>query len=122
MRMRILGLVGLSGLLVATAACGDEGGDPETFCAESGPALALLDDWVAGGDPTGPGLGEAVEALQDPEPPSEIADEWNSVVDGVTALEEVDRGDPEAVAAAVTGVEDAASDLQEVEDYLGRSC
>lgn len=119
MRVRMLGLVGL--LAVATA-CGDDGADPETFCAEAGPALALVDQWVASGDPAGPLLGQAVDALEQPRPPSEISDEWESVVDSMATLGEVDRGDPEAVASAVSGVQAAAPDLRAVEDYFGRSC
>jgi hypothetical protein len=123
MRVRMMGL---AGLLVATTACGDDGADPETFCAEAGPALVLLEEWVtewrASLDPVGPRLGEAVEALEQPRPPSEISDEWESVVDSMVALDEVDRGDPDAVASTLSDVAAATSDLSAVQDYLGRSC
>ena len=119
-----IGATGVLGVVTALmAACGDDGGgDAGAFCDDAVPALGTLNTWAEQGDPAASGLDESVVLMEDADPPSAIADEWEALLDSLVTLVEVDGGDPQAVAAATSGVAERTDDLEAVQDYVGRSC
>ena len=122
MRRTIISLA-LAGVLAA-AGCsdsdvgGEAAGQPsgDDFCAD----FEELDErFSADPDATSD---DVVEALADLEPPDEIADDFEVVVDSVRALAELDPADPEDAAEAQTLSEEAADAQDRLTEYLETEC
>jgi hypothetical protein len=113
-------LFGAATLLVA---CGDDsGGDVETFCEEGAPAVDSFHAWIEG-DLSRSELDQMVDAMTPVDPPAEVADQWDSLVDALATLRDADPGDPQAVADATAGVEaQLGEEMRRVDDYVLGSC
>lgn len=121
MRATLVGVVAL-GLVVV--ACGDDGDaqSPATqaFCD----SFEALDEEFGNVDPTGDAeaFARAVEALRDIEPPQEIADDYDLVVEGFEALSKIDLTDPDAVADFQERYEGAEDAFTTVERFVTEEC
>ena len=78
---RTLALAAAPALVISVAACGDDGGDGDSasFCdGVENPVGGLTDP---NADPQ-----ETVDAMRDLDPPSEIADDWDRLVDALDTI------------------------------------
>jgi hypothetical protein len=125
MRKMIAALVA-AGLLF-TAACGGDdddsadagsgdggGGGGGEFCDR---AVALFSDTDIDDE-------EAIAQLESIEPPDEIADDWQTLVEGTQAAnaEDIDVSDPEAAAEFEEQYDDLIDASANVYNYLGEEC
>ncbi|MGH9191748.1 MAG: hypothetical protein ACRDZ0_04660, partial [Acidimicrobiales bacterium] len=67
-------------------------------------------------------LQEALEMLRDLEPPEEIADDYETVLDGFQELSEIDITDPEAVAQVREELPAAEEAFNTVGDFVEEEC
>ncbi|HKY68290.1 MAG TPA: hypothetical protein VJM49_18035, partial [Acidimicrobiales bacterium] len=88
---RIVGLAAVPALLVGLAACGDDddsaGGGG--FCDDARSMDESLAD-VDVSDTSSAGFDDAIEAMSNLDPPAEIADDWNTMVESLQSLADVD--------------------------------
>ncbi len=127
MRRTLIGLAA-AGLLAVTG-CSDSdsgggdaassgGGSTEEFCAD----FQALDDRFSE-DPEAANDTDAVlEALEELDPPEEIADDFQTVVDVTRQTADVDVEDPEALAEAQELSENAAEANERVGTFLDDEC
>ncbi len=110
-------------VLALAAGCGDDdgggggGGSTESFCAEMesleekyGNVFSEADSF----DPTDTdAFNELIGDLRDADPPAEIAEDWNNVIDAfqffADAFEGLDLNDPEALAE----LEELSAEIEE---------
>jgi hypothetical protein len=117
----LVGLVAV-GLLVA-AGCGDDDGGSnnttEEFCA----GFDDFNERFADVQLTDPGaIGDALDALRELEPPEEIADEYDTVLQAFQALSEIDLTDQEAVARVEEELPDAQEASNTLNDFVEEEC
>jgi hypothetical protein len=121
---RFVAGVAVAGLLIA-AGCGDDGGSASSeatdeFCD----GFSRINERFSDINPvTNPeALQEALDMLRDLDPPKEIADEYDTVLEGFEALAEIDINDPEAVAQVQEDFADAEDAFNTVGDFVDREC
>jgi hypothetical protein len=123
MRRFVAGLA-VVGLLMA-AGCGDDDGGASTkeireFCDGFNEINDQFSDINPVADPEA--LDQALDMLRDLEPPAEIADEYETVLDGFEALSEIDINDPEEVAQVQEEFADAEEAFNAVGDFVEDEC
>lgn len=123
MRRFVAGLA-VVGLLMA-AGCGDDDGGASSeeiseFCDGFNEINEQFSDINPVADPEA--LDEALDMLRDLEPPAEIADEYETVLDGFEALSEIDINDPEEVAQVQEEFADAEEAFNAVGDFVEDEC
>lgn len=123
---RLVGVVALPTLVFAAAACGGDdddsaaggGGDTESFCD----AYTALDEEMSELDVSdteafGEAFDEAVGRMEALDPPAEIADDWETMMD---ALSEIDMSDPTSIAGDDFADAEAAS--ERIDSFLTEEC
>lgn len=117
---RALGLAAVPALLVTAAACGDSdggGGDTASFCDR----FQELDERYSGiDDPTDEDFTDAIDEIAELDPPAEIEDDWNTMIEAFRSFADIDVSDPEALADVDFTEAEAASDR--VDSYLSEEC
>ena len=116
--------VAVVGLLMA-AGCGDDDDSTsseatETFCDGFNEINDEFSDINPVADPGA--LEDALDMLRDLEPPEEIADEYERVLEGFEALTEIDITDPEEVAQVQEDFADAEEAFNTVGDFVEEEC
>jgi hypothetical protein len=113
--LRILGATAVSATLLTLAACGDDddSASGDDFCAQA----RELDDTSEDIDEAG-----AVEALRQLDPPDEIADDWNTMVDLLDDMANLDPSDPDVAADQLDQLEEAQAAADNVSAYLEDEC
>ncbi len=106
-------------VLMATAACSDDGGGggDSAFCGqvESQIGAVLMPT-------TGAGMDESITALEQIEPPAEIAADWSTMLDMLRTVAAVDMSNPDP--AQLGAVDDPAGQQasQNVVTYIDENC
>ena len=121
---RFVAGVAVVGLLMA-AGCGDDDDSTsseatETFCDGFNEINDEFSDINPVADPGA--LEDALDMLRDLEPPEEIADEYERVLEGFEALTEIDITDPEEVAQVQEDFADAEEAFNTVGDFVEKEC
>jgi len=127
MRRTLIGLVA-AGLLFAGCSDSDDdgggggdeasGGDSDSFCSD----FQALEDQFAE-DPEAGAVQDTIrEALEELDPPDEIADDFEQVLEVFRQTADVDLEDPEAQADAQELAEGAAEAQERVSTYLEDEC
>jgi hypothetical protein len=117
---RLLGLTAAPVLLVGLAACGDDDSAGGRFCdgaTDVDRAFADVDMM----SPDAEGIDDVAAAMQELDPPSEIADDWNTLASAFETVASFDPSDP-AAAEEATDLEDARAAFTNVADYLEDEC
>jgi hypothetical protein len=114
---RTLALAAAPALVLTIAACGDDGGgDAASFCDEVEDPFASLNDPNA--DPQ-----ETVDALREVDPPSEIADDWDTLVDALDTIASMDPEDAASEDALATLTDpDIAEAGENINNYRAEEC
>jgi hypothetical protein len=113
---RVVALAAAPVLLLGLAACGDDDDDASGFCDDA----RSVDEQMTDLDIESGNLADIAAAMDDIEPPSEIADDWDAMVEGFQALSEADLEDPAAFEDPAIQEADEAS--QRVGTYLQEEC
>jgi hypothetical protein len=113
---RAVGLAAAPALLLGLAACGDDDDDAGSFCDQA----RVIDEQMTDLDLESTNIADIASAMDEIDPPAEIADDWNTVVDGFERLADMDLSDPEAFDEADFVEAEAASDR--VTTYLRDEC
>ena len=126
MRRTIIGLT-IAGA-VALVGCSDSedgvggeaagSGSTDAFCAE----FASLDERFSSDPEAAADPNAVVEALEQLDPPAEIADDFETVLDAARSLAELDPSDPDAADEAQALNDEAADAQGRVSDYLDANC
>jgi hypothetical protein len=127
MRRTLIGLVAAGALLVA--GCGgddgettsDDGGSGETasasdFCAQFQGYDEEFDQNPDASEE------EVVEAIRSLNPPEEIADDYETLLQGLDALMGVDPSDPDAAAAAQDEMAQYQEASENIQAYVDENC
>jgi hypothetical protein len=127
MRRTLIGLAAAGLLLVTGCSDSDDesggdaasgGGSSEDFCGD----FQALDDRFSEDPEAVSDPEQVIEALEDLEPPDEIADDYATVLDVSRQTAEIDLEDPEAMEEAQQLSEDAAGAQERVSIYLADEC
>ncbi len=115
---RAAALAAAPALVLAVAACGGDddggGGDSASFCEDvEGPFESVNDP---GADPE-----ETIASMREVDPPDEIADDWDTVISTLEALQGLDE-DPDADILEQLSDPEIEEAGQNVEDYLTEEC
>ncbi|HEX6417133.1 MAG TPA: hypothetical protein VFZ77_01505 [Acidimicrobiales bacterium] len=115
---RALGLAALPALVLTAAACSDsDGDDSASFCER----YSGMEERFAGiDDPTSQDFDDAIDAIAGIDPPEEIADDWDILVEASRELADVDFSDPEALEGLDFSEADAAS--ERIEAFVNEEC
>lgn len=119
---RALGVAAAPALLLTAAACSDgddDGGgdDAASFCD----SFKELDERYSGiDDPTDEDFDAAIDAVTELDPPAEIEDDWNTMIEAFRSFSEIDVSDPEELADLDFTEAEAASDR--VDAFLSEEC
>ncbi|HEX6570202.1 MAG TPA: hypothetical protein VF015_13600 [Acidimicrobiales bacterium] len=126
MRRTLIGLAA-AGLLVVTG-CSDSdsgggesasgGGSTDDFCAD----FQALEDRFADDPEAANDMEQVVGALDDLDPPDEIADDFRDVLDAYGQFVDVNPDDPDAVEQAQAVSEDVAAAEDRVDTFLQDEC
>ena len=119
---RALGLAAVPALLVGLAACGDDDDDSASggdFCDQ---AESLNETFEQIDDPTSAEFGEALDRIRAMDPPEEIADDWNQLVQALEGFEDIDLENPDPEALAALDSEEMQAAGARVDDYLAEEC
>ncbi len=114
------------GALLMAAGCGDDDGGgasseaTEEFCEGFNRINERFSDINPVTDPEA--LEEALDMLRDLEPPEEIADDYETVLDGFEALSEIDLTDQDAVNEVQENLPDAEEAFNTVGDFVEEEC
>jgi hypothetical protein len=105
-------------LALGAAACGDDSdgdsasGGSDDFCARM---LSLEERVESGGTPTPDEMADMMEALAELEPPAELADEWETISEAASFVDNPEDADP----ANATAYQEA---FEAVDDYMQNEC
>ena len=117
---RALGLAAVPALLLTAAACSDSddgGDDAASFCDR----FRELDERYSGlDDPTDEDFTDAISEISELDPPAEIEDDWNTMIEAFRSFADIDVSDPEALADVDFTEAEAASDR--VDSFLSEEC
>ncbi len=122
---RFVAGVAVVGLLMA-AGCGDNDGsgasseEIDEFCDGFNEINDQFSNINPVADPEA--LQEALDMLRDLEPPEEIADAYEEVLNGFERLSEIDITDPNAVAEVREDLPDAEEAFNTVADFVDEEC
>jgi hypothetical protein len=96
LRRRVVGLAAVPALLLTAAACGGDDDDGESGGGGGGDSAAFCEDArdvtsrIAELDPTDEeAFDEALDSIRGLEPPDELADDWNTLVDAFERIAEM---------------------------------
>ena len=128
MRRTLIGLVAAGALLVA--GCGGDDGETSTDDSGDSGENASASDFCAqfqGYDEQfnqNPDASEeeVVEAIRSLNPPEEIADDYETLLQGLDALVGVDPSDPEAAAAAQEEMAQYQQASENIQAYVDENC
>ncbi len=126
MRRTIIGLTIAGALALAGCTDSEDGvggeaagaGSSDAFCAE----FAALDERFASDPEAASDPDTVVEALEELDPPDEIADDLATVLDAARGLAELDPSDPDAAEQAQELNDEAADAQSRVSDYIDENC
>jgi hypothetical protein len=117
---RIVGLAAVPALLAGLAACGDDdegaGGD---FCEQARSVDSAFDEID---DPSSADFSEAIDRLQEMDPPAEIAEEWDQLMSSLDAFEDIDLENPDPEALAELDTEEMQEASDKVDEYMSEEC
>ncbi|HEX6425426.1 MAG TPA: hypothetical protein VFZ79_18205 [Acidimicrobiales bacterium] len=117
---RALAVAAVPALLLTAAACSDgddDGDDAASFCDR----FEEIDERYSGiEDPTDEDFDAAIDAVADLDPPAEIEEDWNTMIEAFRSFSEIDVSDPEALADVDFTEAEAASDR--VDAFLAEEC
>lgn len=112
-------LASVLAVIVAISGCGDDG-DSSDVCEGGVDGLdALLS---AAPDPGSDDFAEAVDQLEQVEPPGAIADEWQALVDALVEQRDLDSGDIAEVNRANESLRSLDEELGRIESHIEDSC
>jgi hypothetical protein len=117
---RAAALAAVPAMLLGLAACGDDDDDSasaDDFCDQ---ANEIDQEFAAVDDPSSDDFSEALDALREMDPPEEIADDWDQLVEAMESLEDVDVDDPDALAEFDAEELQAASDR--IDTFMEEEC
>lgn len=115
---RTLGLAAVPTLLLTAAACGgDDGGGGSSFCDAANEVDSTFDSVD---DPTSEEYSAAIDRLKELDPPAEIADDWDLMVEMLDRITEIDPTDPGA--AEELDFDEAQAAADRVGTYLEEEC
>ena len=119
---RIFGLAAAPALLIGLAACGDD--DDSASSADFCDSAREIDESFAEiDDPTEADFGDIADTMGSIEPPAEIADDWNTMVESLQSLADVDMSDPAAIEQLDQAqFADANEAFENVGTYLEEEC
>ena len=105
-------------VLAATAACGDDdGGDDSAFCGQveshMGAVLAPT---------TGVGMDESITALEQIQPPAEIAADWSAMLNQLRAVAAVDMSNPDPAQLGALDDPAAQQATTNIAAYVTENC
>ena len=122
---RLVAGVAVVGLLTAAGCGGDDDDDStssesiEEFCD----GFNEVNEQFSNIDVTDPGeLENALDMLRDLDPPEEIADEYQTVLDGFQRLSEIDITDQDEVAEVQEDLPDAEEAFNTVGQFVEDEC
>jgi Asp-tRNA(Asn)/Glu-tRNA(Gln) amidotransferase C subunit len=121
---RFVACVAVVGLLL-TAGCGgdDDDGTSSEAIEEFCDGFNEVNDQFSNINVTDPGaLENALDMLRDLDPPEEIADEYEKVLEGFEKLSEIDITDPNAVAEVQQDLPDAEEAFNTVGQFVEDEC
>lgn len=119
-------------LALVLLGCGDsdDGADDGDDADGNGAAVAFCEDLDALEDefagetalPSDEQLGQVVEQLRQLDPPSEIADDFQELLDAYDVLAQVELGDPEAIAELEDQLEGFEAAGQRIDTWAEENC
>ena len=121
---RLVAGVAVAGLLVA-AGCGgdDDAGTSSESIEEFCDGFNEVNERFSNIDVTDPGeLENALDMLRDLDPPEQIADEYQTVLDGFQRLSEIDITDQNEVAEVQEDLPDAEEAFNTVGQFVEDEC
>lgn len=104
---------------VLPTACGDDG-DQATVCGDGATTLVALQTIDL--DPASPDFAEAVDTLEAVEPPDEIADDWDALVDVLVSLRDAEDFEPEELPAVFQRLGELDSERARIDEYIREEC
>src|SRR5690606_37612932 len=117
---RLLAGLAVPALALALAACGDDdesSASSEPFCD----AARELEERFSNIDPSTPEeFEEAIAAINELDPPAEIADDWETMMNAFESLTDIDLTDPNAFDESAFSDAEAAS--ERVGEYMEEEC
>jgi hypothetical protein len=120
MRRAAAGVGAAAGAVVLLAACGDDDGgssdSADTFCEEMVDVQADLGS-LSTGDPAG--IESVVDRLREVDPPAEVAEAYEAVVDAYATLADGDGLTDPAAQETVVAAQEHATELTE---YVADNC
>jgi hypothetical protein len=122
---RFVAGVAVAGLLIA-AGCGDDGGGSASSAAtdEFCDGFNRINDQLTDLNPVTDreALQNALDMLRDLDPPEEIADEYDTVLETFEKLSEIDVTDRDAVSEVREELPKAEDAFNTVGDFVDREC
>lgn len=103
--------------LIIGSGCGNDGASTESFCDDLDGVQSHLSE-LALNDPST--LDSTVDALDDVDPPDEIAGSYNAVLDVYTSL--ADDGGSITDPALATEFADVRSEITRIDDFITDNC
>jgi hypothetical protein len=120
---RLVAGVTVVGLLMAAGCGGDDDGTSSESIDEFCDGFNEVNERFSSIDVTDPGeLENALDMLRDLDPPEEIADEYETVLDGFQRLSEIDITDRNEVAEVQEDLPDAEEAFNTVGQFVEDEC
>jgi hypothetical protein len=122
MGAKVAVLVAAAGLLLAAACGGDDddgGADDESFCQE---AVAFLGSGAFDEDPRSEAAVEATERAAEANPPDELAEDWERLIEGARVLAEMDPDDLPLEDEMPPEIQSLGPASSNVFNYLAENC
>ena len=116
---RLLAALAVPALALGLAACGDDddSASAESFCD----AAREIEERFSNMDPSTPAeFEEAIAAIDELDPPAEIADDWETMMEALESFADIDLTDPNAFDESAFSDAEAAS--ERVGEYMEEEC